>query len=147
MKASQHKTTPAQDAVAEAVQIVSQIEDLTERLNELKDIIRNEALPAIPRGANNTYVETSVGRCQVCIVKDQLVLTKGTDPMVLKASLPRQTWKTFFIMKPVIRRTAADAWAAMSMKARSRLGEHSPFALRPRLAQVKLPRLPKLTDE
>src|SRR4051812_20175736 len=89
------------DAIIEASTIAEQVLELTTRLEALKSVIREHALPRIENGKNSVNIDTPAGRCQVVLVRDHLTLAAGVDPDALQLILPGDLYNTFFTSKPV----------------------------------------------
>lgn len=129
-----------QVAIVEATQVAKQIDELTAKLDTLKSAIRDHALPLMGDEQNSLTIDTEFGKCHIVKVKDQLVITPGIDADVLRHTLPEDLWNLFFVLKPQLRGTAAEAFLRLSDEHRIMLGDPLPFEFQPRQAQVRLPK-------
>lgn len=127
-------------AVLQATQLLSAVNEMTARLEELKATIRAMAVPLIVEGENNVEIETEAGVCMVALVKDRLALVEGFDADVLRHTLKEKDWHTFFVMKAVMKTTATDTWTALTRSQRRVFGDPPPFVLVPGVPQVRLSR-------
>jgi len=137
---SSDKMSQLIETIVEAAGISEQITSLTAKLEDLKQTIRQHAVPLIKDGENNVKIDTELGKCVVSMMRDHLVMAPGGDAEVLKLTLQPELWNTFFVMKPAFRTTATDAWLRLNEEQRAQLGSPVPFELAPRAAQVKLPK-------
>lgn len=128
------------DAVVQATELLSTVNELTARLEELKATIRTLAVPLIASGENNIEIETDAGTCMVALVRDKLALVEGFDPEVLRHTMRERDWNVFFLMKPALRSTATDTWLVLNKAQRRALGDPPPFVLVPGVPQVRLAR-------
>lgn len=129
-----------QDAIVEATALSKQIEEMTLRLETLKSAIRDHALPLMGPNQNSLAIPTELGKCHIVKVKDHIVIAPGVDADVLKHTMPDELWNVFFVMKPQLRGTAAEAFLRLNEEHRQQLGDPAPFVMMPRLAQVRLPK-------
>ena len=137
---SNSKAIKLESAILYAAKLARHVAQVTAAFEEAKAAIRELAIPMIPEGENNVKIESSLGTCTVALVKDQLALASGTDAEVLQYIMPDDLWHTFFVMKPVLRSTATEAWMALPEDRKISLGDPCPFKFKPRQAQVTLPK-------
>ena len=123
-----------------AARLAEQIAVLSASFELLKEQIRAAALPMIADGENHVKIETDLGECMVSRVKDHIAIAKGVDPEVLQLTMPSDLWNTLFVMKPVFRATAGDAWLRLKEEQRATAGDPCPFFMAHRQAQVTLPK-------
>lgn len=129
-----------QETIVEASELATEIDKMNAKLETLKGAIRDHALSLLGDDQNSLTVDTKLGKCTIAKVKDAFVLSPGFEAAVLKKTMPKALWDTFFMMVPQLRGTAGDAFLRLNEKQRRELGDPTPFEFKERQAQVRLPK-------
>lgn len=131
-------TRKIQLIVAEAAVLNREIKERSERLVELKEAIRAEAVKRRTADDERIEFESSEGTATVAFPKDKLGIVKGADPHALRDTLTDAAWNQLFAFKVTLADEAEDALAALKGAAKKAVDKVLAFT--PSTPTVTLPK-------